>query len=716
MTKRLLYLLSMLLLAAALTVSSALADEAENISSQCTIKSDSQARKITKLFDEDYNAYWQSGERKNPYLIIESQEPMYGLYLCFREMPTSYLVQRREGNEWVTITEGDTRFHHTFYELEGETQVRIYSTQSSKHRLMLNEAAVFGAGEIPSWVQRWEDTHDQAELMLLVAHPDDDLIFFAGAIPTYAVEMDKRMVIAYMSYCDKTRRSETLNALWSMGVRNYPVFGPFPDKYARSLNEAYKEAASSGVNTGKKKVWEWVTELFRKYKPEVVLSQDIQGEYGHGQHMMIADASIQCYNLAADPAYHPESALRYGCWEVKKLYLHLYGDESVQLRFPWDTPLSSQGGKTGMQAAEEAFAYHVSQTGLTYSVGTKRVPLSVEEFGSYYDNTVYGLYASRVGADVKKDDFLENIVPAPTDENGLPLITQEGVIHITDAADLRAIAEDPHGYYVLDNDIDLASVDWQPIRFFGTLDGRGHSIRNLTVTAFDPQTAQTVDGNGYKYDTRLMGFFSVCENAAVRNISFPDAKIRGESDEHAYVAIVAAVSTHSTFENVSVSGSAALYSGGKMVGVGGLIGFGTGMIRDSHADVTLVFVDTNPKKQCEQFLGGAVANGFMDCVNVSVSIDGYASVTGYVHCGGLIGMHRQYEKRTDDNAITHVYDCTAVGRISFYEHNSVRRAYCKGIIGENLNKYVKTLNNNDRKFERSETKKYDQILLPEGWE
>ena len=55
------------------------------------------------------------------------------------------------------------------------------------------------------------------------------------------------------------------------------------------------------------------------------------------------------------------------------------------------------------------------------------------------------------------------------------------------------------------------------------------------------------------------------------------------------------------------------------------------------------------------------------------------------------------------------------GRITFFEKNRDRRAYCKGIIGERLNKYVKMDRNDDSGFERNEIKKYDQILLPEGW-
>ena len=75
-----------------------------------------------------------------------------------------------------------------------------------------------------------------------------------------------------------------------------------------------------------------------------------------------------------------------------------------------DEPLESQGGLTGMEAAAAAFKnHHLSQTELTFGIGDRRVPLSVEEVGGYYENTEFGLYASRVGADVEKNDFLENI-------------------------------------------------------------------------------------------------------------------------------------------------------------------------------------------------------------------------------------------------------------------------------------------------------------------
>jgi len=65
--------------------------------------------------------------------------------------------------------------------------------------------------------------------------------------------------------------------------------------------------------------------------------------------------------------------------------------------------------------------------------------------------------------------------------------TDVNKVHIRTAAQLQAMEDDLDGDYVLDNDIDLTGVDWQPIgstaanAFTGTFNGRGHTISNLTT-------------------------------------------------------------------------------------------------------------------------------------------------------------------------------------------------------------------------------------------
>ena len=217
-----------------------------------------------------------------------------------------------------------------------------------------------------------------------------------------SAERKKRVVVAYLSYSNPARRSEALNGLWTLGVRHYPEFGGFRDKWSNKLAEAYK-------TLGQEKVLAWVTEMYRKHQPEVVVTHDLNGEYGHGQHKLTADAAIQGYSLAANPAEYPESAAKYGPWQVKKLYVHLYGEEDSRTRFDWTVPLESMGGKTGLELAAEAYAMHVTQTNASVKIHGKWERLSVEVTGSAFPNTDFGLYATEVGPDETRSDFLEHI-------------------------------------------------------------------------------------------------------------------------------------------------------------------------------------------------------------------------------------------------------------------------------------------------------------------
>ena len=400
--KVLLLLLLILLLAAA----AGCAEQAVDLTAGLTIKVVDKPGKTAAITDGKYTTFWESSEGNNPYVILSSDKPVYGLYLCFRRLPESYEIQAKSGDSWRTVMQGDTRYHHAFYELDGLTHIRIYATAEKKCTLGFNEIFAFGEGEVPDWVQRWDPPVEKADLMVLVAHPDDELLFTGGAIPTYAVELKKQVEVVYLSSSNPTRRSEALNGLWAMGVRQYPVFGPFSDKYAKTgkVKDAYKEAG------GKDKVLEWVTEVFRRFKPEAVVTHAENGEYGHPQHKMMADAAKECFAFAADSSKYPESAAAYGTWQVKKLYLHLYGDEASQTVLDWDKPLSAFNGKTGAELAAEAFELHVSQKGMGIGKGKNFVEFSVEDTGAKkYPYNRFGLQSTTVGQDEKKDDFLEHL-------------------------------------------------------------------------------------------------------------------------------------------------------------------------------------------------------------------------------------------------------------------------------------------------------------------
>ena len=141
----------------------------------------------------------------------------------------------------------------------------------------------------------------------------------------------------------------------------------------------------------------------------MVLTHDVNGEYGHGAHRVCADAALRCVDYAADAGKYADSAAQYGVWQVKKLYLHLYSEGVLEM--DWDQPLSALDGRTGYQAALDAYAWHVSQ----HEAGQKNPKtgkfeyFTVEPRDSDYSCCRFGLAYSAVGPDVEKNDFLENI-------------------------------------------------------------------------------------------------------------------------------------------------------------------------------------------------------------------------------------------------------------------------------------------------------------------
>lgn len=396
MKKWLIALLTLL----ALSLSVAFAAEANDITEDCKFKVCSSGRKYTLMTDKKYTSYWESNKIKTPWIAITAPEgkPIAGLYVCFGNMPESWEIQTSDdGKDWFTAVPGDMRFLHAYVALPQPAQyVRLAVTSEKKTALRINDLFVLSEGDLPDWVQVWQPTEEKADILFLSTHPDDELIFFGGAIPTYAVEQQRKVVVAYFTRSNTTRSSELLNGLWHMGVRTYPVIGNFKDSYAKNLKAAYKSAG------GKGKVNEWIVGLYRQYKPEVVVTQDTNGEYGHKQHMMIADAAQNCIALAANEDEFTASTIAYGTWQVKKLYLHLYPEN--QITFDWTIPLKSMNGATGIELAEEAYTLHKTQA----SSG-----MSVTETGTKYDNRVFGLAFTTVGEDVRKDDFLENIYDAP---------------------------------------------------------------------------------------------------------------------------------------------------------------------------------------------------------------------------------------------------------------------------------------------------------------
>lgn len=359
--------------------------EPASVTGQCTVSH-------SQLTDNNIStAVLFTKQRKSVSVDIPAAAQAALMTLEWKVIPDSFTVELYGAEQKLLSTETyATGFYADWISLPSEAR-RAVITPTGGEETALSSLRVYSETYSRHAVQQWEPTPDKLDLLLISTHQDDELLFFGGAIPYYASREDVRMDVLYMADCGRLRMREALNGLWTAGLKSYPIFLDLPDQYTNSL----KEAAS---------IWKKydpqlrLVRAYRQYRPEVVLFQDFKGEYGHGQHQYTAQLAAEAIALAADPNYDPQSVQSFGVWQVKKAYVHLYGEN--QIRMDWDQiAVGDDPTVTAMFLAKEAYDKHRSQ----------RSAFSMEHHGKLYDNTLFGLYYTAVGPDVEKNDFMENI-------------------------------------------------------------------------------------------------------------------------------------------------------------------------------------------------------------------------------------------------------------------------------------------------------------------
>ena len=321
----------------------------------------------TDMTDGSYLTYY-SGK----WLEVNSATPCHGLYFSFAQREVDIEIQVPDENgDWVAIAADQRRYTNTYLALPGVNRFRIVPTSDSM--IHISEIHLLGEGELPAWVQTWQPFEGKADLLVLSAHCDDELLFFGGVIPYYAGEQQRKVIVCYLTDQTHTRRSEALDGLWLCGVRAYPEMGVFKDIKVDHAAECYPY-------WGKEKVTAHIAGLITKYQPDVMVTHDQRGEYGHGAHKVCAEQAMAY--VSSDSA-----------WPIQKLYLHLYKENAIVM--DWRQPLDFFGGQTAFDVAKAAFACHQSQ---------RSNGLIVQDWGQYANNQ-FGLYFSTVGPDTGADLF-----------------------------------------------------------------------------------------------------------------------------------------------------------------------------------------------------------------------------------------------------------------------------------------------------------------------
>lgn len=212
-----------------------------------------------------------------------------------------------------------------------------------------------------------------------------------------------------------------------------------------------------------------------------------------------------------------------------------------------------------------------------------------------------------------------------------------------------------NSYIILDNDIDLQNVAWTPLstKAAFVLDGQGHTISNLTVTAPVAQSGFT--------NAAMIGENK--KSAMFKNLTIDKATITGtEADNyHGAVLIATAVATPKAgvlIDNVKITNSTVSENDRSGLFLAYLYFTGNTQIRNSSTESCTI----NSKGTAGALLGYNNGNDFT-AVNCSVSNTEVYSSEGANKAGVLIGSWSKSANLTLSN-------CTAVDSVAGEDQNT----------------------------------------------
>jgi N-acetyl-1-D-myo-inositol-2-amino-2-deoxy-alpha-D-glucopyranoside deacetylase len=175
-------------------------------------------------------------------------------------------------------------------------------------------------------------------LLLVHAHPDDEVIGTGATMARYAAEGVhvtlvtctageegeilvpelQHMAAAREDRLAEVRVVELANAMTALGVDDHRFLGgvgryrdsgmmgdPANDKPDTFWRADLDEAAGSLVR------------VVREIRPQVLVTYDENGGYGHPDHIMAHRTAMRAAELSADPGYAPEFG---ESWDVEKIY------------------------------------------------------------------------------------------------------------------------------------------------------------------------------------------------------------------------------------------------------------------------------------------------------------------------------------------------------------------------------------------------------------
>ncbi len=158
----------------------------------------------------------------------------------------------------------------------------------------------------------------ERRMLVSMAHPDDESFGMAGTIARYASEgvgvylicatngdvgMVEPEFMRGFETIAELRRAELDCAVQTLGLERVYAFG-YRDSGMRGSPDNRHPDSLFAADLDE--VTRRVTEVIRMVRPQVVVTFDPSGGYGHPDHVRMHQATVRAVDAAADPAQYPE--------------------------------------------------------------------------------------------------------------------------------------------------------------------------------------------------------------------------------------------------------------------------------------------------------------------------------------------------------------------------------------------------------------------------
>jgi len=298
-------------------------DQVGTVTADCTVTLPEELagkeHRITDGLVESYQSF-SSGQS----IQVDLPQGAQGLYLEWYNPTSQYVVTQYDQSGATLSEDAASPFINAYYPLsEGAVRVGVSFTGNGS----LSTLAVYGAGDLPDSVQRWNQP-TTADLLVVASNSKTALDEFYGVIATYACNHDIPTALVVMSRNSRSAQQDLLTALWHTGYDQYPYFGDFT-----SVNDAIYGLVRN--DWGRKTALAFITDHISQLKPKVIVTH-------------IDDETAPSGAAQFTGEYTARAAEDAG---VQKLYFATVNGGTT---LDYNTPLNGCSGKTVLELAAEA--------------------------------------------------------------------------------------------------------------------------------------------------------------------------------------------------------------------------------------------------------------------------------------------------------------------------------------------------------------------------